>query len=103
MKIALVLMGLCLLVFACGTTAQTDIAVPGKGRIIAGMTGDEVRSLMGSEPNRVGSGRTGCNYTSHFRYRPGSGTTEWAWNVPGEVLVVYLENGIVANVGYARP
>jgi len=103
MKIAIGLIGFCLLLSACGTTALTDITVPGKGRVMAGMTGDEVRAIMGSQPDRVGSGRVGCNYNRHFRYNPGSGTTEWAWNQPGEVFVVYLENGVVANVGYAKP
>jgi hypothetical protein len=87
----------------CRSKTQSEVTVPNKGRIYAGMKSDEVKKIMG-EPDQVGSGRRGGNYTKHFRGRQmGSDSVEWSWKLPGEVLVVYLEDGVVEEAGFVKP
>ena len=90
------------LVGACKSKTKAEIDIPYKGRIYAGMAFDEVKKVMG-EPDRVGSGRRGCHYARKLRYQPGSNTIEWAWNQPGQVLVVYFKNDVVKRVGTVKP
>jgi hypothetical protein len=33
----------------------------------------------------------------------GSDSVEWSWKLPGEVLVVYLEDGVVEEAGVVKP
>lgn len=88
---------------ACRSKTKAEVDVAGKGRIYAGMKSEEVRKIMG-EPDRVGTGRRGGHYTRHFRGRQmGSDSVEWSWKLPGEVLVVYLEGGVVEEVGLVKP
>ena len=88
---------------ACRSKTKAEVDVEGKGRIYAGMTAAEVKKVMG-EPDQVGSGRRGGHYTKYFRGRQmGSDSVEWSWKLPGQVLVVYLEDGVVEEAGFVKP
>ncbi len=91
------------LLVSCETTTNWEVDVPGKGRIYTRMEAETVQRIMG-EPESVGKGTFGCNYSRHFRdFVPGPRTVEWSWKLPDKILVVYLKEDLVDRVGYVVP
>lgn len=78
-------------------TRETRLEVK-LGTITVGMTGESVVKILGA-PEHACMGPWTMKYSSRFYMRPGTRTIEWAWQRPGHVVVVYLEDNAVVAIG----
>lgn len=82
----------------CGGRFYQTVDLP-NGRAYLGMTGPELTALVGT-PQSVGGGTYGCRYSRFFfGLEPGSHTIEWAWELPNDTLVAYLDQNVVQRLG----
>lgn len=86
----------------CAGSLASRVDTP-NGAIYVGMDSRTLTAVMGT-PERVGQGKYGCHYSSEFFgfFVHSERVSEWSWTRPSGIVVAYLADGVVQQVGLVK-